>query len=148
MAKGPIYRHAENRPAFERTPCVRKRQLSAVERATHGRPQITARAGSVRRRLTGLRSSSALRATASAFERIPCIRTHFWNLLIISCPFFGMILTCSNIVPIRSLGDAYLNLTKLMSSPFVMIMHVGAISMQTKPLQRFCSVDFIGPPCL
>jgi fumarate reductase subunit C len=35
-----------------------------------------------------------------------------------------------------------------MSSPFVMIMHVGAISVQTRPLQRFCSVDFIGPPCL
>jgi hypothetical protein len=45
--------------------------------------------------------------------------------------------------PIRSLGDAYLNLTKLMSSPFVMIMHVGAISVQTKPLQRFCSVDLL-----
>jgi hypothetical protein len=87
MAKGPIYRHAGNRPAFERTPCVRTRQLSAVERATHSRPQITARAGSVRRGLTGLRSSSALRATASAFERIPCVRMHFWNLLIISCPF-------------------------------------------------------------
>jgi hypothetical protein len=37
---------------------------------------------------------------------------------------------------------------QLMSSPFVMIMHVGAISVQTRPLQRFYSVDFIGPPCL
>jgi hypothetical protein len=64
MAKRPIYRHAGNRPTFERTPCVRTRQLSAVERSTHGRPQITTRAGSVRRGLTGLRSSSTLRSNA------------------------------------------------------------------------------------
>jgi hypothetical protein len=31
---------------------------------------------------------------------------------------------------------------------FVMIMHVEAISVQTRLLQRCCSVDFIGPPCL
>jgi hypothetical protein len=43
-----------------------------------------------------------------------------------------MILICSSIVPIRSLADAYLNLTKPMSSPFAMIMHVEAISVQTK----------------
>jgi hypothetical protein len=62
--------------------------------------------------------------------------------------FLWMILIYSSIVSIRSLGDAYLNLTKPMSSPFVMIMHVEAILVQTRPLHRFCSVDFIGPSCL
>jgi hypothetical protein len=49
---------------------------------------------------------------------------------------------------IRSLGDVYLSLTNPMSSPFVMIIHVEAISVQIRPLQRFCNVDFTGPPCL
>jgi hypothetical protein len=61
--------------------CVRTCQLSTVERTAHGQPQKTARAGSVRRGLTGLRSSSALRATASAFECKSCVRTHFRILL-------------------------------------------------------------------
>jgi hypothetical protein len=66
---------------------LRSNARLAFKRATHDQPQIIARAGSVRRGLTGLCSSSALRTTASAFERIPCVRTHFWNFLIISCPF-------------------------------------------------------------
>jgi hypothetical protein len=53
---------------------------------------------------------------------------------------------CSSIVLTRSLGGVYLSLTNPMSSPFVMIMHVEAILVQRKPLQKFCSVDFIGLP--
>jgi len=60
--------------------------------------------------------------------------------------FFGTILICSSIVPIRSLGDASLSLTNPMSSPFVTNMLVEAISVQRKPLQKFCSADFIGRP--
>jgi len=48
---------------------------------------------------------------------------------------------------VKSLGDVSLTMTKLMSSPFAMIMRVEAILMQRRPLQRFCSVDFIGLPC-
>jgi hypothetical protein len=51
----------------------------AVERTPYGRPQITARAGHVRRGLIGLRSTLAVRATVFAFERTPCIRTHIRN---------------------------------------------------------------------
>jgi hypothetical protein len=60
--------------------------------------------------------------------------------------FSGTILICSSIVPIRSLGDASLSLTNPMSYPFVMIMRVDAISVQRRPLQRFCKVYFIGRP--
>jgi hypothetical protein len=37
-------------------------------------------------------------------------------------------------------------MTKLMSSSIAMIMLVEATLVQRRPLQRFCSVDFIGPP--
>jgi hypothetical protein len=60
--------------------------------------------------------------------------------------FFWTILTCSSIVSIKSLGDAFLSLTNPVSSPFVMIMPVEATSMQRRPLQRFCSAVFIGLP--
>jgi hypothetical protein len=59
-----------------------------------------------------------------------------------------MILIYLSIVPIKSLGGVYLSLTNPMSSPFVMIMHVGAISVQRRPLQKFCSVDFTDLPFL
>jgi hypothetical protein len=59
--------------------------------------------------------------------------------------FSGMILTFLSIVLIRSLGDVSLSMTNLMSSPFAMIMHVETTLVQRRPLQRFCSVDFIGP---
>jgi hypothetical protein len=36
------------------------------------------------------------------------------------------------------------SMTNPMSSPFVMIMLMEAISVLRKPLQRFCSVDSIG----
>jgi hypothetical protein len=37
-------------------------------------------------------------------------------------------------------------MTNPMSSPFVMIVPMKAISVLERPLQRFCSVDFIGLP--
>jgi hypothetical protein len=60
--------------------------------------------------------------------------------------FSGTILTCSSIVPIRSLGDAFPTLTNPVSSPFVMIMPVEATSVQRRPLQRFCNAVFTGLP--
>jgi hypothetical protein len=60
--------------------------------------------------------------------------------------FFGTILTCSSIVPIKSLGDAFPSLTNPVSSPSVMIMLVKATSVQRRPLQRYCSVVFTGLP--
>jgi hypothetical protein len=59
----------------------------AVERTPYGRPQITARAGRVRRGLTGLRSTLAMRATVSAFERTKCGRTHFGRAPLLSLGF-------------------------------------------------------------
>jgi hypothetical protein len=38
-------------------------------------------------------------------------------------------------------------MTKLMSSPFAMIMLVEATLVQRRMLQRFYSADFIGLPC-
>jgi hypothetical protein len=55
--------------------------------------------------------------------------------------------TFLSIVLIRSLGDVSLSMTKLMSSPFAMIMLVEATLVQRRPLQRFCNVNFIGLPC-
>jgi hypothetical protein len=66
-------------PAFEHRPCVRMHRLSVVERAPHDRPQITVRPGRVRRGLTGLCSTLALRATTFAFQHRPCVRTHIRN---------------------------------------------------------------------
>jgi hypothetical protein len=60
--------------------------------------------------------------------------------------FSRTILTCSSIVPIRSLGDAFPSLTNPASSPSVMIMLVEAISVRRRPLQRSCSAVFTGPP--
>jgi hypothetical protein len=60
--------------------------------------------------------------------------------------FFGTTLIFSNIVPIRSLEGVSLSMTNPMSSPFVMIMRVEATLVRRRPLQRFSSVDFIGPP--
>jgi hypothetical protein len=60
--------------------------------------------------------------------------------------FFWDDRTFSSIVPIRSLGDAFPSLTNPVSSPSVMIMPVGATSVQRRQLQRFCSVVFIGLP--
>jgi hypothetical protein len=48
-----------------------------------------------------------------------------------------MILICLNIVSIKSLGDVYLSMTNPMPSPFVMIMHVVAISVLKRKLQKF-----------
>jgi hypothetical protein len=59
-----------------------------------------------------------------------------------------MILACLSIVPIKSLGDAYLSMTNPMSSPSIMIMPVVAILVLKRQLQKFCSVDFTGPTCL
>ena len=59
-----------------------------------------------------------------------------------------MILICSSIVPIRSLGGVHLSMTNPMLSPFVMIMLVKAILVLRRLLQRFYSVEFIGLPCL
>jgi len=36
-------------------------------------------------------------------------------------------------------------MTNTMSSPSVMTMPAGAILVLERPLQKFCSVDFIGP---
>jgi hypothetical protein len=60
--------------------------------------------------------------------------------------FSGMILICSSIVPIRSLGGVYLSMTNPMSSPLVMIMLVESTLVLRRPLQRFCSVNFIYLP--
>jgi hypothetical protein len=62
--------------------------------------------------------------------------------------FFGMILICSSIVPTRSLGGVYLSMTNPMSSPFAIIKHMEVTLVQRRPLQRFCSMDFIGLPFL
>jgi hypothetical protein len=51
----------------------------AVECAPYGRPQITARAGRVRRWLTRLSSTLAVHATVFAFECTPCVRMHIRN---------------------------------------------------------------------
>ena len=59
-----------------------------------------------------------------------------------------MILICLSTVLIKSLGDVYLSMTNPMSSPFVMITPVVTISVLKRSLQKFCSVDFIGPPSL
>jgi hypothetical protein len=53
---------------------------------------------------------------------------------------------CSSIVPIRSLGDAFLSLTNPVSSPSIMIMPVVATSVQRRPLERYCSAVFTGLP--
>jgi hypothetical protein len=39
-----------------------------------------------------------------------------------------------------------MSMNKLMSSHFAMIMLVEATLVQRRPLQKFCSVDFIGLP--
>jgi hypothetical protein len=59
----------------------------------------------------------------------------------------GMILTCSSIVPIKSLKCVYLSMTNPMSSPFVMIMLVETTLVLKRLLQGFYNVDFIGLLC-
>jgi hypothetical protein len=59
-----------------------------------------------------------------------------------------MILICSSIVLIRSLGDVYLSMINSMSSPSVMIVPVEAILVLKRPLHKFSNVDFTGLPCL
>jgi hypothetical protein len=77
-------------PAFERRFCIRTHRLSVVERAPYGRPQITARADRVRRKLTGLRLTLALRATAFAFERTSGTSSlHFMSILLLRSRFDG-----------------------------------------------------------
>jgi hypothetical protein len=60
--------------------------------------------------------------------------------------FFGMIPTCLNISKIRLQGDVFLRVTRKMSFPFAMIMHVEATSFLKRPLRRFFKVDSIGHP--
>ena len=91
------------------------------------------------------------------FQFLDMVKCFFWDdpylfkycpnqIIRICIPEHGLIY--SSIVPIRSLGDVYLSMTNPMSSPFVMITPVEAILVLKRPLQKFCSVDFIGLPYL
>src|SRR3954470_9172306 len=57
---------------------------------------------------------------------------------------FGMTLIYLNIVPIKSLGDAFQNMNNKASSLFAMIMHVEVILDLIRQLLKFYNVVFIG----